>query len=239
MKLDHKRLNILLGCCLLSMFIGMATVKATADRLYVGVLETKHVAWPDESPHFSEKTGTKKVVRVLFYKDRDNWRSLKHDIINSKLYPSKVNWFIAFDGKNIGSFRSSFVPLRYPDVDWAPRDAHHLPSNATNLPTIGKPTSEFSGWDNYKSYRPLVVVSAANCTDPERWKPFKPNNRLVNLVKKDFLDYLKHKLLVSDFQNTKVVALKSYRSNKNEVLLQVGLKEYVDYYKKYLISYAV
>ena len=189
-------------------------------QLYVGVLETKHFNWP-EDPNKNDSS-TKKIVRALFYKSGKNWFSLQNDIANNDLYPLKADWTIAFDGRNIGQFKSEFAPLRF-DKPWTfPRDAYHKPLS-NNLPTLGQPTEEFSGWPMYKNPRPLVVVSEPHYSDREKWMPFSPTNSLIENLLPEYNGYLSKYNLKDSTGLSNIQKFKSYTSIKGYSLIQIGL----------------
>lgn len=77
-----------------------------SELIYVGALETKKSRWPDNAYKPLEDTSTKKILRVMFYKDGQKWFSLKDEIADTQKYPSGREWYIAFDGKGLGTFHS-------------------------------------------------------------------------------------------------------------------------------------
>jgi len=198
------------------------TIKVNSEIIYLGVLETKKGSWPESSHQAKQNSTSKKIVRILFYRSEGEWKSLENEIGNSKIYPSNINWFIAFNGKQIGTLRSSFTPLRFKDAEWTyPRDAYHKTENK-NLPTIGEPTKDFTGWSMEMQPRPLVVVSKPNCTDPENWKPFSPNLENMKTIYPVYKKYISRYLDAETIDISEMTYLKSYQSNKFEKLIQVG-----------------
>lgn len=190
------------------------------QRLYIGMLETKHFDWPEYSN--KNDSSTKKIVRVLFYKSGKSWSSLQNEIANKDLYPSKVDWTVTFDGRNIGQFISEFAPLRF-DKPWTfPRDAYHKPLS-NKLPTIGKLTEEFSGWPMYKNPRPLVVISEPHYSDPDKWKPFSPENSMIENLLPEYKAYLSKYMYKDSTSLSNIQKFKSYNSIKGCSLIQVGL----------------
>ena len=198
--------------------------KSNADSgiLYLGVLETKHINWPESNYQAKKDSTSKKIVRVLFYKSKNEWKTLEKEISNPKIYPTQCTWFIAFDGKQIGGFQSSFEPLRFKEYPWTyPRDAYHK-TIQKNLPTIGLPTTDFAGWTNEKQPRPLVVVSKPNCTDPENWKPFFPSQNYIKTIFPIYKEYISRFIDTSRLDISKMTYLKSYKSIKLDKLIQIG-----------------
>jgi len=147
-------------------------------------------------------------------------------IRDSLIYPDKVNWTIAFDGKNIGKFYSSATPLRFKDSSWADSiDTYHEPET-NDLPTIGEVSIEFSSWALQKNYRPLTVVSEANSKDPERWKPFTPDKSIKKTLAPYFKKYMSAVLDLEFSKDTELAYLKSYKSTLDDQLIHLGVKYY-------------
>ena len=190
--------------------------------VYLGVLETKSVS--------SKDTSRIKTQRILFRFENNKWYSLENDISDSTLYPSQANWIITFDGKNIGSFSSNLAPLKHKDIPWTfPRDAYHIPNNK-DLPTIGTPTMEFSGWVGYEQPRPLVTLTDTNYSDPEQWKPFKPTRKEITELAFLYENHFRNMEFswVDTVINSKLEFGKSYISSKSDKLLQIGILDSVN-----------
>lgn len=202
--------------------IKVVDIKQDTGNIYLGALETS-------------QTETIKIVRILFYKSGNEWYSLEKAIADSNLYPASVKWFIAFDGKEIGTFHSKFEPLKFKDAPWTyPRDAYHSPLEK-NLPTIGNPDIDFISWPFEKNYRPLIVVSEANCRDPQNWKPFQPNRDDIDKIYPIYKEYILNRLNIDTVNILKLKFRKSYQSNTLDQLIQIGMlmkineAEYVQY----------
>lgn len=191
-------------------------------NLYLGILETKHVS--------SKDTSRIKIQRVLFRFKNEKWYSLENDIADSALYPSQAKWIIAFDGKNIGSFSSSMIPLKFKESPWTfPRDAYHIPISKY-LPTIGSSTMEFSGWAGYAQPRPLVTVTDTNYSDPEQWKPYKPNRNEIAELASLYENHFRNMEFswIDSVINSKLEFGKSYISSESDKLLQIGILDSVN-----------
>jgi len=190
--------------------------------IYLGVLETKRSSWPENNYNDMQDSTTKKIVRVLFYKDQNEWKSLVNEIGNAHLYPSALKWFIAFDGKEIGSFHSKKEPLKFKDIPWTfPRDAYHS-TIEKNLPTIGKPALDFSGMPGEENPRPLIVNSVPNCADPDEWKPFIPDKNDINTIYPVYRSYVQKQMdgILINIEDLRL--LKSYQSKNRDQLIEVG-----------------
>lgn len=204
-------LLIVLSSCLLY---------ASDDAIYLGVLESRNANWPDwpekDDQEFSRK------VRVLFFKQSGKWSSLEVKI-TLPVYPKTVNWHAAFDGKCIGRFKSSTGRLPH-KIKWAlPRDTFHTPMS-NNLPIIGQPTEEFSGWIGGRYPRPLITVSNRNCSDPQKWKPFKPDAESLKSAIPAFRKYLVERKCPGPLQDKYFSSLKSYHSSDGYKLIQLTLE---------------
>ncbi len=213
--MNHPFLNVALAFAIL--FILLRFSFAENDTIFVGTLETKFSRWPDTEYRNEGNLSTKKIVRVLFMKSGDRWISMCDSVVKQQMYPKSSKWYIAFDGRKLGHFSSKMEPLRWKNYSWTfPRDAHHLPVQK-NLPTVGKPTSEFAGEPGGQYPRPLIVVSKDNCKDPERWKPFIPPKHLVDSLIPLYWNTKGRRSITG-----KVEAMKSYCSNKNDALIQLA-----------------
>ncbi len=53
------------------------------EILYIGALETKRSTWPDNTSDAIKDTNEKKIVRPLFYKNANQWISLKQHIADN------------------------------------------------------------------------------------------------------------------------------------------------------------
>ncbi|MFC2132156.1 hypothetical protein ACFLSQ_12055 [Bacteroidota bacterium] len=215
-----NKLSLIITLLILSINYTLDSAEAKSpDLLYVGVLETKPLNWGD-SVVYEYDSLTKKIVRVLFFKTAKGWGSLEDNIDDKNIYPSKVSWTIAFDGKNLGHFTSKAAPLPG-KMRWTlPRDAHHKPITK-NLPKVGKPTYEFSGEPGFFVPRPLIVVSKENYIDLEKWKPFSPNKKMINKIKKNYINYVRN-LFYKEYNDlNRIKSLKSYSALNGDVLIQI------------------
>jgi len=93
-----------------------AAQSSNEPPLIVGALEHHHIQWPDWGPSsFPELEKKYKFqARVLFRKELKGWAAFEHRVetekqleASTKLYPKKISWFVAFDGKTIGQFDST------------------------------------------------------------------------------------------------------------------------------------
>lgn len=195
-----------------------------AGMIYVGALENRIDLQSEYTYHNNQDTAVKQVVRIIFYKEADEWHSLQNSIGDSTLYPAKVEWTIAFDGKDIGTFHSESQPILFIDATWTyPRDAYHSPVEK-NLPIIGSLDSNFPSWQYEKNYRPLVVISQPNCKDPDNWKPFSPSQKMSEDLYPIYKEYILRTLDIDTVKLSHMVFLKSYQSERSDQLIQLGMQ---------------
>src|SRR5262244_2436359 len=130
---------------------GLARGQEEATRFVLGVLE-----------HYQsgEKKGS--GVRLAFYKDNGQWKAFKTGFNTEKelseavrSFPETVAWTICFDGRAIGALASK-NPQSY--NFYADIGLHQVTSKG-NVPTLGPPSTLFSGWPGGQSFRPLVLNS--------------------------------------------------------------------------------
>jgi len=143
------------------------TAEAADPVLYLGVLEPWH------AHDVEEVSTTPYVVRAAFQHRGSRWSAMPMvgalDRIGDH-YPKSIEWTVAFDGKNLGHF-GSYRPDQwedYGDLGLFQPDPH----TAIQLIRVG--AEAFGYWEGTPPFRPLVVVSAPNITDPDGWKPWRP-----------------------------------------------------------------
>ncbi len=171
----------------------------------------------------------------MFEKRGASWVAFKHnpstqeELAESiRYYPKEINWFVTFNGKTLGQFRST-APSSvsyYADVGL------HIPDPYAKLPTVGKFTKEFSGWLDEPSFRPLVLVSKDNHLDPQNWQPTRPSKLLLKKCIKvfrktigpvTFCDKKYGQKPTRDYADTLIQHVKSYHSNDTQYLISLQL----------------
>jgi len=181
------------------------TLSAHSNNEYIGIVEQHFNDWNIDSIQPF-------VIRVSFYKNETDWKSMPFEFGNKPqsyiaVYPKKLNWSICFDGKILGKINST-IPTTinyYKDI------GIHLIDNMNDVPRIGKPSEQFSGWMSTNVYRPIIVSTLPYCTDSTKLKPYKPNQQDVqkvissaNLLRKGSLNSFSNKYQIE----------KSYASSK-------------------------
>jgi hypothetical protein len=114
-------------------------------------------------------------VRVAFRFDDGRWAAMPNDADDedalAKLpakFPSQVSWTIARQGKKVGTV-SSVRPRKYSFYSDAGLEDLTADSNP---PRVLDDAVAFATWMGTPKYRPLVVISEPNYTDPDQWSGF-------------------------------------------------------------------
>jgi hypothetical protein len=182
--------------------------KESIKQLILGVLEH----------HSEEDKGH--GVRVLFYEENGQWKAFPTDFNTEKelsqavrSFPEAVTWTICFDGRALGTLASK-TPPRY--SQYADIGVQQITSKGS-VPTVGQPSSLFSGWPGGRTYRPLVLNSRPYCGDSGKWRPEKPEQDEISAIK----DYLGKTFQVSASKLSKatIKVNKSYGSQGRGVKL--------------------
>ena len=159
-------------------------------------------------------------VRVVFYKESEQWKAFPMSFNNEKelsqvvrYFPQAVTWTICFDGRSLGSLASKTPQSydRYADIGM-----QEITSKAS-VPTVGQPSALFSGWPGGRTYRPLILNSRPYCVDPSKWRPGQPQQRQISAIK----DYL-HKTFqvsASKLSKARIKVNKCYGSDLRQAKL--------------------
>jgi len=139
-----------------------------ADRLIVGIIEQNFNNWDIDTINPFD-------IRVAFEKKNNEWKSFPTDFQppNNCLpyYPKTLDWTICFNGKEIGKIKSILPET----IDYYKDIGIHYIKNMNDVPRLGKPSEDFSGWIDKPVYRPIVVCTSSSCQDLEKWKPYVPS----------------------------------------------------------------
>jgi len=179
-----------------------ANQKESLTRLILGILE-----------HYQNVEKKGHGVRVAFYEEDGQWKAFptNFDTVNElsqavRSFPEAVAWTICFDGRPLGSLASK-SPQSY--NLYADVGVQQITSKG-NIPTVGQPTTLFSGWPEGRTYRPLVLDSRPQCADPGKWRPEKPEAGEINAIK-DYLQKTFH-LSANKVSKATIRVNKSYGS---------------------------
>lgn len=185
----------------------------------VGIMEDNR----EELINWKKGPSKGRVILPLFEKKGDEWEL-------STSHSQEIQWTIAFDGRDAGVIKS------HPRVEpyMARIQAYAPEPKSGQVLTIGKPSEEFSGWENTLFNRPLVLVSNGRFNDPERWKRFQPSKDEIELLRSAFRkEYPKvtncdtnEEPLPSPwhYKNSDIVVTSCYHSNRGYSLVNMFLK---------------
>ena len=155
------------------------------------------------------------VVRVAFRKSDQGWEAfpgaenLDQLQASSANFPASQQWTVAFDGKAIGQVESRRPQqwVAYSDIGL------QLLAGGVQAPHVGKPGGEFAQWGaDGPVYRPLVLVSAPNATDPDAWQRADIRSDQIPQSLASFRAVLAKENPKLQFADDDVALLKAYRS---------------------------
>jgi len=236
----RRHLNVSIQSCLLY-FLVTLTFQAVAQQqnvpskpqsdVILGVLED-HAGIYSGDPYF-------RVVRAVFQKHGNEWRSFPNDCTNTqclksltKSYPRKVSWTIAFDGKDLGRMEAR-TPEDFRLYALVGMEEITTPEP---VPTVGKRAREYGGFTDDPVYRPLAAVSQPNFKDPESWRPSRLSQEQLNAVRKEIRDKLPRASNCRDPHENKlkskqpivkeIKVVSTYSSKEGWSLVQLGLRGY-------------
>lgn len=200
-------------------FFSITRPQVASSNALIGVLEDDRM----ELVNWKKGPSKNRVIRPLFEKKNGDWKL-------STFHPETIIWTIAFDGENRGSIKSN------PNTNNSALNTEtHVPVMQTGQAlTIGKPSEDFSGWQNTLFNRPLVLVSNGHFKDPDDWKPYQPIENQIRLIKSAFhTEYPKvrncneHEEPLHEpwpYNDTDIKITKVYRSNKETSLVEMFLQ---------------
>ncbi len=200
-------------------FVSLSYSQGHSSNVLVGILEDDR----SELINWKEGPSHNRVIIPLFEKKGDEW------ILNT-FHSEKIQWTIAFDGRNAGAIESR------PNMNKAPlnTDTHVPIPQPGQVLTMGKPSEDFSGWQNTLFNRPLVLVSRGSFKDPDEWKPFKPTKDQTRVFKSTFRTEYPKVLNCNEneeplpkpwpYKDTDIKITKAYHSNKGDSLVGIFLE---------------
>lgn len=216
-----KRLGCLVGLISSFMFL-----PANASQLLVGVV--------DEGSKCPKGEAT--AVRPLFSRTSKGWEPIDTPDKASAYQLKKINWTIAFDGRNYGRI-TSIAPSKEVEPAWAYSRDYRQPIVAEGKPNlVANRKKEFGGWCNIPKNRPMVLVSKPYYKDPDKWRPFKPDASLEQSIFEAFKKSVDNKKLCNfikgisvappvkfDRELANIQFYKSYISASGKKLIQVSM----------------
>lgn len=148
----------------------------------VGILEDNPGHYAGD-PHYRD-------VRAVFRRDQAGWTAFPSNCPDQSClkriatqFPAQVKWTVAFDGRNVGEVESRTPP----SFDFYASVGQQVIVGTSDVPTVGKPSADFSGFQDEPVLRPLVAVSKPNYSDPENWKPTHPTPEIIAAVRQSYL----------------------------------------------------
>jgi hypothetical protein len=138
-----------------------------------------------ENSHECVGNSTTRVVRPLFGLAAGGWVALDTVAAARAFDLRDVTWTVAFDGRNLGPVRSIDPGISSKNGWTYSRDRHLTLQPVPRAPVVSNPKDGFGGWCGSNTSRPLVLVSAANFEDPDRWKPFRPTSAVRDRLTAD------------------------------------------------------
>jgi hypothetical protein len=201
--------------------VSSAQTPSTEEPIYVGILEPQvsDTPVPDQLNRFR--------VRVAFQFLNGHWRAMPHDASGvesltslPKLYPVRLRWTLALDGKKVGAV-NSVQPASY--RLYAEVGIQDLTPDS-KPPAVRGSAVAFQTWMGTSHLRPLVATSKANFADPDHWKPIRPLPPLGKPVRTAFrkavaLDLNCSDKAVRDYPDEYIQLRKAYQSDRGDVLL--------------------
>jgi hypothetical protein len=153
----------------IALFSGIA--RAAPPGVILGVLE--------ESPGLYAGSANFFKVRMAFIRRDGEWRAwctqdFCPEALTPKL-PEEAAWNVGFSGRYLGEIPQ---PPHAEGPEWTVEDRH--------VPTIGKPSREFGGFLDSPVYRPLIVSSRRQFSDPDGWKRGRPSAKQVSALRAEF-----------------------------------------------------
>jgi hypothetical protein len=194
----------------------------------LGVLENHPAEYTDGTDF--------RAVRAIFISVGQVWRAFPTETKSNldlrslpQSYPKEMTWFIAFDGRSLG-----IVKARTPEAfHFYSEIGYEQITSSGIVPTVGKKSIEFSGFESTPVYRPLVAVSQPNYSDPDQWKPTTPAADFLTAARRQFrIQFPKETNCRNPeeniprlwrYQDEDIHVSKAYASNKGWLLIELNL----------------
>lgn len=203
-----------------------AAIAHAESPLYVGVLENIKDGW-NPGDH-------KERVRVAFVKNANNWLAMgqvptsEGELTSApNSFPETMKWVVIFDGRELGEIASKNLS---PYQTYGDFGLQEITTPETAIPKVATDAGDFTyiSGGNQARTRPLLVLSAHNYKDPEKWKrtTLKDAERRVAIDEfRKKVPQLEHcekaeaeKADMLSYSDNEVILIKAYRSNNGELL---------------------
>ena len=203
---------------LTGLLVAMSAVPLFAEDgpIYLGVIE----------PRLTDSSDPEEFrVRVAFRYIKGSWKAMPHDADDEEalgklpaLYPTRISWAIALDGRRIGeatSVQRPFSTYAHVGIQELTRDS--------KPPAIQEGAESFATWMGVSAFRPLIAVSRPNYSDPDRWKPFQPSPEVAREARAAFRREVpilrcEEQDVAYDDEDIRILH-KAYRSMRGDVLV--------------------
>ena len=193
-----------------------------SDKLYLGFLDDAR----EEMANWKPGVATQRVVRPAFERTLTGWRQ-----VDPSSLPARMEWTIAFDGKNLGTVESQA------NSDGGLTAFQRILTSAAAVPSVGSASEQFAGLladGPTKVRRPLIALSKPYFRDPDGWKRAKLSAEIGVLVRKAFrrefpsvsVDLCKDEEIVQKnwrFPDSALMLPVAYASNKHSFLVEASL----------------
>jgi hypothetical protein len=215
-------------------------MKSDTGPVIIGVLEQSQCVDTSSHKFVRSHNSTNISARVLFIKNANNWDPLTGENYSTQQHydVAAIHWTVAFDGRSLGNIKitDSDPSQKFINAYYYMRDKLFAVSDNQHIPVIQNKSKLFGGWCEVPQYRPLIIVSQPNYSDPEKWKPFTPDSSYRNQL------YVPLKLVIGrfqsircpegpmvnryeyfDFQPEDIVFYQSYQSITGKKIISIGL----------------
>jgi hypothetical protein len=181
----------------------MALLLGVAPSLPILAQPSRPVVAVLESPECHDGSTTWKV-HPLFGLGAGGWVALNTAAAARAFDLRDVTWTVAFDGRNLGTVRSIDPGISPKDAWKYSREWRLTVQPVPRPPVVSNAKGGFGGWCESAASRPLVLVSAANFEDPDRWKPFRPTSAVRDRLSTEFRKVVGMQLPCPDDASTTV-----------------------------------
>lgn len=214
------------------LFVGLGAPPVLANEtLLLGVLEEPQCHRDVRCDYGRDKAcvaALERKARPLFARSPEGWMPLDSQPAAERIDMNDLAWTIAFDGRNLGAART-VNPGFHSNLAWTySRDFVLDLHPGQSLPEIVNKSRGFGGWCDIPARRPIVLVSQPNFTDPDRWKPFKPDAGYRDRLREPFRRAADGLISCTGepygIRTDDLILFKSYRDRTGRELVSIALR---------------
>jgi hypothetical protein len=212
----------------------IALLLGVAPSLAIHAQPSRPVVAVLEDSHDCDGESTTRAAHPLFGLAAGGWVALNSAEAARPFDLRDVTWTVAFDGRNLGPVRT-IDPGFSTEYAWTyPRDRRLTVRPVPRAPVVPRVKGSFGGWCGSATSRPLVLVSAPNFEDPDRWKPFRPTSAMRDSLFADFRKVVgkvshcpgnSERGVPFDYSRANVVLVKGYQDRAGRRLVALELKD--------------